>query len=112
MMTVAETFRGLSDPIRLEMVRRLSDGSSHTIGALSDGLGLTRQGARKHLQVLADVNLVSLQTKGRQTEVKLDPISLASAKTFIAELETRWEHRLVALREFVEKDSSISTHPH
>ncbi|HSW85636.1 MAG TPA: helix-turn-helix domain-containing protein [Candidatus Saccharimonadales bacterium] len=105
-MPVAETFRALGDPIRLEIVKRLSDGPHHTIGGLSDGLGLTRQGARKHIQVLADVKLVSLQTKGRQTEVSLDRASLAEAKSFIADLELRWDHRLNALRKFIEKESS------
>jgi DNA-binding transcriptional ArsR family regulator len=103
-MLVAETFKALGDPIRLEMVKRLADGSRHTIGGLSDGLGLTRQGARKHLQVLADVELVSLQTKGRQTEVSLDTTSLAAAKSFIADLERQWDQRLHALRKFVEKN--------
>jgi DNA-binding transcriptional ArsR family regulator len=104
-MIVAETFKALGNPVRLEMIKRLSDGSYYTVGGLSDGLGLTRQGARKHLQVLADVKLVSLQTSGRQIEVSLDPASLAVAKSFIADLELRWDKRLQALREFVESDS-------
>lgn len=108
-MLVAETFKALGDPIRLEMMRRLSDGSHYTVGGLSDGLGLTRQGARKHLQVLADVELVSLQASGRQTEVRLNPRSLAIAGSFIADLELRWDKRLQALREFIEND--VSTKP-
>ena len=104
-MLVVETFKALGDPIRLEMIQRLSDGSHYTVGGLSDGLGLTRQGARKHLQILADVELVSLQIIGRRTEVSLDPTTLAGVKLFIADLELRWDQRLHALREFVENDS-------
>lgn len=102
-MLVAETFKALGDPIRLEMVDRLSDGSWRTAGSLFDGLGVTRQGARKHLQVLADAKLVSLQSKGRHTFVSLEPTSLAEVKTFIAELEAKWDVRLHALREYVEE---------
>jgi DNA-binding transcriptional ArsR family regulator len=105
-MPVAETFKALGDPTRLEMIKRLSDGSSYTVGSLSDGLGLTRQGARKHLQVLADVDLVSLRPSGRQTEVELDIASLASAKLFISTLEQRWDQRLRDLRDFVEDNTS------
>ncbi len=105
-MLVAETFKALGDPIRLEMIERLSDGSRRSVGSLFDGLGLTRQGARKHLQVLADAELVTLEIKGRQTEVSLDPTTLASAKTFIAGLELQWDQRLVALRDFVEENDS------
>ncbi len=103
-MLVAETFKALGDPIRLEMVKRLSDKSHSTVGGLFDGLGVTRQGARKHLQVLADAELVTLQTKGRQVEVSLDPASLATARAFIASLELQWDRRLDALKQFVESN--------
>ena len=73
----------LKDPI--ELVRRLSSGEPRTIAAVSQGLGITRQGARKHLQVLADAELVSLEPKGRDVLVRLDPGTLEKAKAFIAE---------------------------
>ena len=101
-MLVADTFKALGDPVRLEIVKRLSDGSMYTVGTVSNGLGLTRQGARKHLQVLVDVKLVSLQNKGRQTEVTLSADKLAEAKLFISELEISWDKRLQALRKFIE----------
>lgn len=104
-MLTEETFKALGDAVRLEMIRRLSDGTTHTIGSVSGNLGLTRQGARKHLQVLADVQLVSLQPSGRQIEVKLDPSSLVAAKTFIAEIEFSWDRRLRTLKDFVEEDT-------
>ena len=102
-MAAAEIFRALGDPIRLEMVQRLTRGSRCTITAISAGLGITRQGARKHLQVLADARVVALQPEGRDVLVSLEPESLDQAKLFIAELERRWGSRLDALRRFVEK---------
>lgn len=101
-MTVAVTFKALGDPIRLEMIQRLSAHSAQTVGSLSHGLGLTRQGARKHLQVLADARLVLLKPRGREVEVTLAPEAIDEAKAFIAELESRWDKRLKALQEFVE----------
>jgi DNA-binding transcriptional ArsR family regulator len=105
-MPVSETFKALGDPVRLEMVRRLSADSDYTVSRLLNGLGLSRQGARKHLQVLADVELVHLQPKGRETEVSLDTAALTAAKLFIADLEAQWDERLQALRDYVEKNSS------
>lgn len=103
-MLVDQTFKALGDPVRIEMLRRLTDGSRYTVGNISNGLGLTRQGARKHLQVLAKVNLVMLRPKGRQVEVKLNATSLSIAKTFITELEKYWDQRLQSLREYIEDD--------
>ena len=102
MTALAEVFKALGDPIRLEIVQRLSRGESVTIGDVSGGLGVTRQGARKHLQVLVDANMVKLEPKGRDVYVHLETHSLNDAKTFIAEVEKRWETRLDALRQFVE----------
>lgn len=102
-MEVAHIFRALGDPIRLEIVNRLSDGSAHTIGNLSKNLGVSRQGARKQIQVLESANIVQLKSVGRETRVNLDVSSLALAQSFIAKLENQWDERLQALKELAEK---------
>jgi len=101
---VAEIFRALGDPVRLAMVKRLVREPSCRIGVVSDGLGITRQGARKHLQVLADAHLVQLEPKGRDVYVQLQRNSLDSARTYIEEIERRWDVRLDALKRFVESE--------
>jgi len=101
-MQMASIFNALGDPARIEMVRRLAGGQPHPISAVSSGLGITRQGARKHLQVLVDAKMVSLEPKGRDVFVHLAPDQLDAAKAFITELERRWDRRLEALQRFVE----------
>jgi DNA-binding transcriptional ArsR family regulator len=102
-VAVAQVFKALGDPVRLEIVRRLSDGSAYTVGNLSKDLGLSRQGARKQLQVLVSANVVHLKPSGRETQVTLDASSLELARTFIADLERQWEQRLNALKELLER---------
>ena len=103
-MAVVELFRALGDPSRLEMVRRLSGGEFHTITSVSNGLEITRQGARKHLQILADAHLIIFESRGRDTGVRLDRDTLEEGRAFIAELEHRWDKRLEALRRFVDDE--------
>lgn len=102
MTAVAQVFHALGDPVRLEMVQRLARQQPCTIAAVSDGLGITRQGARKHLQVLADAALIVLEPRGREVHVRLDPAALDHAKAFIAKLERQWDRRLDALRRSLE----------
>ena len=71
-MIEAEIYKALGDPVRLEIVKRLASGTPYTIGELSKNLGVTRQGARKQLQVLVSAKVVNLSTKGRETEVVLE----------------------------------------
>ena len=85
------------------MVQRLSSSEPRTIGFVSQGLGISRQGARKHLQVLVEAELVRLEPKGRDVVVHLDPSTLKKAQAFIEELERRWDVRLEALKRFVEE---------
>ncbi len=103
-MAVVELFRALADPSRIEMVRRLSSGELHTITSVSNGLKITRQGARKHLQIMADAHLIVLEAKGRDTNVRLNRETLEQGKAFIVELERRWDKRLEALRHFVDDE--------
>jgi DNA-binding transcriptional ArsR family regulator len=102
-MAAADIFRALGDPIRLEIVQRLRKGNRCTISTISEGLCITRQGARKHLQVLADAQVVALQPHGRDVLVSLEPETLDRAKLYITEIEQRWDTRLDALRKVVEE---------
>lgn len=101
-MEVSELFRALGDPNRLAMVKRLASGDTYTINTVSQGLDITRQGARKHLQILVDSDLVRLKSKGRETHVLLNKKKLDEGRTFIAELERQWDARLEALKRVVE----------
>ena len=101
-MIEADIYKALGDPIRLEMVKRLAGGSPLNISELSKDLGVTRQGARKQLQVLVSAKVVHLTPQGRGTLVNLDTAALKMAKQFISRLETEWENRLEALKNFVE----------
>jgi DNA-binding transcriptional ArsR family regulator len=105
-MVAAVLFRALGDPTRLEIVRRLSSGESYTITTVSSGLDITRQGARKHLQTLADAKVITLEPRGRDTTVRLDGETLKKGREFIAELELRWDMRLEALRQFVDGEQA------
>ncbi|NMH61120.1 ArsR/SmtB family transcription factor [Alteromonas ponticola] len=102
MTTEAEIYKALGDPIRLEIVKRLSSKRSCAIGELCQDLGISRQGARKQLQILVNANIASLNSVGRETKVALDIKSLQQAQRFISQLEKVWENRLLALKDFVE----------
>lgn len=102
-MAVTHIFKALGDPLRLEIVKRLSNGSPYTIGNLIKDLGVSRQGARKQLQVLVSADVVHLKAVGRETEVTLDISTLEVARSFIGKLENQWDQRLKALKNLTEK---------
>ncbi len=101
-MALAVVFGALGDPVRLEIVERLVSQRRQRISQVTRGLGLSRQGARRQLQVLADAQVVSLSPEGRDVWVDLNFESLESAKAFIAKLEIEWDRRLEALKFSIE----------
>lgn len=103
-MAPVELFRALGDPTRIKIVHRLSNGQSYTLSAVSEGLAISRQAARKHLQVLADANIISLKPVGKETKVQLEHDSLNVGRSFLTEIERNWDKRLEALGKYVERD--------
>lgn len=103
-MLAIQRFHALGDPTRIEIVRRLATGATPTITTISQGLEMSRQGVRKHLQILADAHLVRLQPQGRDIHVQLERRALEDTKAFITELELQWDKRLGALRDFVDNE--------
>jgi DNA-binding transcriptional ArsR family regulator len=103
-MQTVSFFHALGDPTRLEIVKRLATEQQHSITTLTRNLPITRQGARKHLKILEDAKIISLNPKGKTTEVYLLRDTLDQGKSFIASLELQWDNKLKALRDFVEKN--------
>ncbi len=102
-MATAQLFKALGDPVRLRMIESLSDGSVQTIGSLIQNTNLTRQGARKQMQVLASAGLIELKPTGREVQVSLNMRELEKGKIFIAKLEAQWDKRLMKLKEISEE---------
>lgn len=101
-MMTADIYKAMGDPIRLTLISRLAANQPLSIGDLSKNLGISRQGARKQIQVLVDAELVELRPQGRSTEVLLQSEKLRQARDFITHLEAQWDQRLAALKNFVE----------
>jgi len=76
-------FRALADPTRRRLLDRLHERNGQTLGELCDDLGMTRQSATQHLDVLEAANLVATVRRGRQKLHYLNPVPLA-------EIQDRW----------------------
>ena len=103
-MALAKVFSALGDPVRLELVQRLISEPHQRISQVTEGLGLTRQGARRQLQVLVDADIVILEPAGREVWVDVTRESLDPVKSFISKLERQWERRLESLKQSIESE--------
>ncbi len=81
----AELFRILSDPTRLEILRRLRRGE-HCVCDLMTQLDAAQSRLSFHLKVLKDAGLVADRRDGRWAYYRMVPGALENVQAFIADL--------------------------
>jgi DNA-binding transcriptional ArsR family regulator len=69
-------FRALADASRRQLLDRLFARNGQTLGELCEGLDMTRQAVTKHLGILEDANLISVQRQGREKLHFINPVPI------------------------------------
>ena len=83
---LAETFKALSDPTRLRLVKLLAEGGGALcVNALARRLGVTQSAASQHLRVLRHAGLVRGERRGTFVHYMLDGEGLEGHKARLQE---------------------------
>ena len=69
-------FRALADPTRRELLDDLLREDGQTLSALEARRPMTRFGVMKHLRVLEEAGLVTVQRRGREKLHFLNPVPI------------------------------------
>ena len=96
------TFQALADPVRRGMLARLSRGSA-SVSELAKPLPISLPAVMQHLKALEESGLVRSEKKGRVRTVSLEPNTLSTAESWIAERRTEWEAQLDRFENYVRK---------
>ncbi|MCB4379909.1 metalloregulator ArsR/SmtB family transcription factor [uncultured Tateyamaria sp.] len=96
-------FRALADPTRRDILRMLS-GQDMTIAQVSDRFDMTRAAVKKHLTVLSDGGLITVEARGRERINTLNPAGLAPVFSWLEFFDRFWDDRLSDLKTAIEKD--------
>ncbi|WP_299078196.1 metalloregulator ArsR/SmtB family transcription factor [uncultured Ruegeria sp.] len=95
-------FRALADPTRRDIVQILA-AQEMTIGQLTDRFDMTRAAVKKHLTVLSDGGLISVEARGRERINRLEPQGLAPVLDWLSYFDQFWDDRLNSLKEAIER---------
>ena len=93
-------FQALSDPVRRGMLSRLSRGPA-SVTELAQPFSISLPAVLQHLKALEDSGLVQSEKKGRVRTVRLEPKTLSTAESWIAERRTEWEAQLDRFENYV-----------
>ncbi|NOE26379.1 helix-turn-helix transcriptional regulator [Ruegeria sp. HKCCD6157] len=95
-------FRALADPTRRNIVRLLSS-QDMTIGQLTDRFDMTRAAVKKHLTILSDGGLITVEARGRERINRLEPQGMAPVLDWLSYFDQLWDDRLNSLKEAIER---------
>jgi len=91
------TFWALSDPVRIDIVERLTSGSSVTATALAADLPITRQAVARHLATLEEAGLVLHRKQGRETRYQVVTAPMMDAADWLETRAASWDQALTRL---------------
>lgn len=102
---VDTVFKALADASRRRLLDRLFAEEGQTLGALAEGLGMSRQAVSQHLALLEAANLVSTVRRGREKLHYLNPVPIHEIQArWIAKFERPRLDALAALKRSLEGD--------
>ncbi len=103
MMNTQLVFRALADPTRRDIVMLLAD-EDMTIGQLTDRFDMTRAAVKKHLTVLSDGGLITVEARGRERLNRLEPSGMAPVLDWLSYFDRFWDDRLANLKDAIERN--------
>ncbi|WP_299691075.1 metalloregulator ArsR/SmtB family transcription factor [uncultured Tateyamaria sp.] len=96
-------FRALADPTRRNILALLTR-QDMTIAQVSDRFDMTRAAVKKHLTVLSDGGLITVEARGRERINRLNPAGLAPVLSWFEIYDRFWDDRLSDLKTAIERD--------
>lgn len=96
-------FRALADPTRRDILRLLASDRM-TIAEVAENFEMTRAAVKKHLSILSEGNLISVEVDGRTRVNALNPDGLKRVFDWFSYFDAFWDDRLNTLKSEIEKD--------
>jgi DNA-binding transcriptional ArsR family regulator len=95
-----ETLTALAEPNRLRIVELLRLGA-RPVGEIGARLGVAQPQVSKHLRVLRDAGLVSVQARAQQRLYGLRPEPLRELNEWLEKFRSLWEERFKQLDDYL-----------
>ncbi len=98
-MTYGAALAALADPTRRRVFERLKSGPQ-PVGAIAQGLPVSRPAVSQHLKALKEAGLVADRPEGTRRVYFIDPAGLGKLRKW---LDQFWDEALAAFQAEVEK---------
>ena len=97
-----DVFQAIADPTR-RAILLLVASQSMTAGAIASNFDTARQAVSKHLQILAECELLEQEQNGKEIYYHLNPENMKEIDDFIEHFRELWEIRFNQLDDLLSK---------
>lgn len=103
MQSLDTIFAALSDETRREILSRLSSGET-PLSELAAPLPMSQTAVSKHVRVLSDAQLVTVEKRGRVRYCRLNAEPMKRARDWINDYQTFWVEQMEGLGRFLAEE--------
>jgi DNA-binding transcriptional ArsR family regulator len=100
--TTTDVFNAIAEPRRRQILEILASRGALAVGALVVAVGIPQPAVSKHLGVLRQVGVVSVEQNGRERVYRLNAQELKSVYDWAKAFEHFWGHQLDRVKQRAE----------
>ncbi len=97
-----DVFQAIADPVRREIISLLAE-ETLTVNSVAERFDVSRPAISKHLKILSECGIVSIQKKGRERWCLIQPQNLIPAFLWIDQYRSLWEDKLDSFEQYLNK---------
>ncbi|GAX90743.1 ArsR/SmtB family transcription factor [Effusibacillus lacus] len=100
-----DVFQAIADPTRRKIIKLLAD-KELPVTVISEHFPMSRTAVSKHLRILSESKLVTVEKMGREKRYKLQPEALLEIKEWLSFYEQFWDNKLSMLKHLMENEET------
>ena len=100
-----DVFQAIADPTRREIINILASESLN-LNAVAEKFDVSRPAISKHVRILEECGLITIQKQGRERYCKARLDKLSEVHEWTEKFKVFWTQKLDALENFLEREAS------
>ncbi|AXT54963.1 winged helix-turn-helix transcriptional regulator [Aquimarina sp. MMG015] len=97
-----DVFQAIADPVRRDIISLLAE-QTLSINSIAEKFDISRPAISKHIKILEECGIISINKKGRERYCLIQPKNLVPAFLWIDQYKNLWEEKLDSFEEYLNK---------
>lgn len=97
-----DVFQAIADPVRRDIIQLLSEDEL-TVNSVAGKFDISRPAISKHLKILEECEIISIEQQGRERLCKIRPKNLIPAFMWIDQYRKLWEDKIDSFETYINK---------